>query len=168
MLQVKFCVNIWVTVCSLLDVSQKVVYTLILVNTAFIYISKGFSSVMWWVSVQLALLNSLGNYSALHRPFLAFRIVWLASFVTLNIFIWLWPVPQKDGERLFSDVCSLPLHTPKLMETNHCFWVCLKGRVGAGDISFSASADGLMFNRKPRGHKCWEMRFQDWNPGPQG
>lgn len=60
---------------------------------------------------------------------------------------------RKMGKRLLSDVCSLPLHAPELLETSHSFWVYLKGRVGAGEISLCASADGLMFNRKPCGHK---------------
>lgn len=133
--------------------SQKVVCTLILVNTAFIYISEGFNTVMWWLSVQLALLNSLGYYSALHRPFLAFKIVWMAGFVIPNTLCGSGLLLRKMGKRLFSDMCSLPLHTPELLETNHCFWVYLKGRVEAGEIPFSASADGLMFNRKSCGHK---------------
>lgn len=69
--------------------SQKVVYTWILVNTAFIYVSKGFNSVMWWVSVLLTLLNSMGYYSALYSPFLTFWIVWMACYVIPSMFLWL-------------------------------------------------------------------------------
>lgn len=132
--------------------SQKVVHILILVSTAFIYISKGFNSVLWWVSIQLALLNSTGHHSAPHRPFLTFRVVWMASYVIPNKFIWLMGCSSERWEEAVSDICSLG--------TNLCFWVSLKGRVGAGEISFSASADGLMFNRKPCGCQ-WRLGFRD-------
>lgn len=82
--------------------SQKVVYNLILVNTAFIYVSKGFNSATWWVSVLSALLNSMGYYSALHRAFLTLRVVWMASYVIPSMFIWLMACSSERCERGFS------------------------------------------------------------------
>lgn len=40
---------------------------------------------------------------------------------------------RKVGKWLLSDMCSLPLRTPALLETSYCFWVYLKGRVVTGE-----------------------------------
>lgn len=120
--------------------SQKDVCVLIFVNTTFIYVSKGFHSVMWWVSVLLALLNSMGLL-ALYKPFLTFRIGWTAGYREMSSTTCLhlaWGLfLRKMGKWLLSDMCSLHLHTPELLETSHCFWVYLKGRVVIGETFLS-------------------------------
>lgn len=40
---------------------------------------------------------------------------------------------RKMGKWLLSDMCSLCLLTPELLETSYCFWVYLKGRVLTGE-----------------------------------
>lgn len=63
------------------------------------------------------------------------------------------PVPQKGGEMAVKRHVFSPLaHTSTL--GNKLLLLGLPERKGCDrrDISFCASADGLMFNRKPRGH----------------
>lgn len=64
---------------------------------------------------------------------------------------------RKMGKRLLSDVFSLLAHTRTL--GNKLLLLGLPERKGFDwrDISFSASAGGLMFNKKPYGHKLYAM-----------
>lgn len=119
------------------------------------------------MSVLLALLSSTGCCSALCKPFLTFRIGWVAGcremssttcfHLAQGLFL------RRVGKQLFSTMFSPfgalgnKLLLLGLPERKDCDW-----RI----ISFCVSIDYLMFNRKPCGHKLYEMGSKSENQVP--